>query len=195
MCAVFSSQKGDTPSTVHRCTNLKVTVKTNVPMELIGRLLAVFWIPVNFHRITKKHFLERHFLQLEGCFVPAQTPHLPFLQFPRNFFDWLLKGNTAYPRNFVWRKSDPLVEAVKITDVTSENVVQDWHLSGRESIVSARDLSRSPECYSDTALNEQQAVVSKETKNTSNSQNKTITVQLLMSSQCKNVNVFMAKRP
>ena len=49
--------------------------------------------------------------------------------------------------------------------------------------LSARDLASSSECYSDTAVNEQQAIVSEEIEITSK-QNKTITVQLL-----ENVNV------
>ena len=46
------------------------------------------------------------------------------------------------------------------------------------------------ECHSDNALNEQQVVVSKETRNTSNSQNEAITFQLL-----ENVDVSTVTAP
>ena len=54
---VFSAQKGEFPNPVHRRTTLKATGKTNVTLELSGRLLVAFWIPENFHRTTGKLLL------------------------------------------------------------------------------------------------------------------------------------------
>ena len=75
------------------------------------------------------------------------------------------------------------MKAVKIAGVISENVVPVQYPSGRETTVLARDLVASSECYS---LNEQQAVLSEATNNTSNSQSETITVQLLEKNDVSN---------
>ena len=138
-------------------------------MQLSGKL---FWIPANFQKTTGKLFLVNHFLQLEVDFVAAQVKPLTgdFCNSRENYGNfnfpaWLFKGNKAYLSKFIRSKSDPFVEAVKLTDGISENVVQVLCPSGWESTVSARDLTSSSECYSDTALTEQQAVVSQDTKN------------------------------
>ena len=109
------------PNPVQRRTTLKLTGKTNVKMQLSGKL---FWIPANFHNTTEKLYLWKHFLQLEEDFVAAQIKPLTgdFCNSRENngnfyFPAWLFKGNKAYLRNFIRSKSNPLVEAVKITDV------------------------------------------------------------------------------
>ena len=126
-----------------------------------------------------------------------ETLHWQFLQFPLKdngnfkFPDWLFKGNTAYPKNSIRSESDPLVEAVNITDVISKKAVQGQNPIGRESAVSARDLAPSSERYSQISLNEQQAVVLEQTKNTSTSQkNETITLLLT-----ENVDVSTGEAP
>ena len=75
-----------------------------------------------------------------------------FLPFPRkdygnfNFPDRLFKCKIAHLTNFTRRKSDPLVEAVNLTDVFSKNVVQVQYPSGRESTVSAGVFAPSAKC-------------------------------------------------
>ena len=64
-----------------------------------------------------------------------------------NFPVGLFIGNTSYLKKFIRSNFDPLVEAVKITDVTSTNVVQVQYHCGRESAISNRDLAPSSECF------------------------------------------------
>ena len=93
-----------------------------------------------------------------------------------------------YLGNIIRSKSDLFLGAVKITDVISKNAVQVHYPRGRGSNVSARDLAPSSECYSNTALNEEQDVVTEEPKNT-NSINETITVDLLENADISNSEV------
>ena len=90
--------------------------------------------------------------------------------------DCLFKCDTVYPRNLRRSKFYPLVEALIITDVISENVFQVQYRSGWESAVSAQHLASSAECFSDKAL--------------LNSKNETIWVQMLV-----NVDVSTGEAP
>ena len=69
---MFSAKREESPNPLDRITILKVTVKTNVKMELSGRLQVEFWIPGNFHRTSEKPILGRNFIQLGGYFVPTK---------------------------------------------------------------------------------------------------------------------------